>query len=75
MSIRSLQQLAVDGLVNRHLLLSLKNSPVDISLADEAKEVTLCSHPQTGNITSLCLDLRHQTCTDILFLFKRLIAS
>ena len=39
LSTESLKQLTVDGLLNRHLLLSLKNSPADISLVDKAKKV------------------------------------
>ena len=41
LSSESLKQLAVDGLLNRHLLLSLKNSPPDNSLVDKAQKVSL----------------------------------
>ena len=47
----SLKQLAVDGLLNRHLLLSLKNSPPDISLVDKAQKVLyFLEHNHRSNI-------------------------
>ena len=47
LSSESLKQLAVDGLLNRHLLLSLKNSPPDISLVDKAQKVPFLNSVHT----------------------------
>ena len=37
LSSQSLKQLTVDGLLNRHLLLSLNNSPTHLSLVGKAE--------------------------------------
>ena len=40
---QSLMQLAVEGLLKRHLLFSLKNSPPEISLVNKAEKVNYSS--------------------------------